>query len=66
MLCYRDQSYCNSSNTCATECPRRVTEEIRAAAQERKLGICYMSMRGRDGCPGYTEKTSEVSSASAE
>jgi len=56
MLCYRDQSYCDSSKTCATVCERRVTKEISEAANKRKLPICYMSFRARKGCPGYTEK----------
>lgn len=33
-LCYRDRTWCSASNRCAaTNCSRKITEEVQAAAE---------------------------------
>ena len=40
MICYRDMTFCLLSKDCATaECPRHVTKDVEAGAEEMGLGL---------------------------
>lgn len=54
MICYRDRTYCRTWKCGDEDCPRRVTDAVKAAAAKMGLGIAM-----RDGCYAEDKKDGE-------
>lgn len=58
MICYRDKTFCQSSDECKnTKCWRYLSEEAKKDSGEIGLPICFADFKNDEGyCEGFIPK----------